>query len=90
MKRTRDQAMEREKAGVAEERKQAAARPLPSWQSWLKTQAVQGDVRAVEVLRSMEQRQAELGAAVLSANDTDQARHVVYQHLVRSRDLMAR
>ena len=56
-------------------------RPLPTWQSWLQDQAARGNTLAAEVLRSTDQRQAELGAAVLSAENADQARHVVYQHL---------
>ena len=81
LKRTRDLAMERETARLAEERAQARKRPVPTWQSWLQTQAAQGNAPAVAVLRSMDQRKAELGAAVLTAANADQARHVVYQHL---------
>ncbi|MDT7555445.1 MAG: hypothetical protein QOI16_4316 [Pseudonocardiales bacterium] len=33
------------------------------------------------VMRATEQRKAELGAAVLSADDAEQAAHVVYQHM---------
>ena len=81
LKRTRARAAERERARLAEERKASAARPLPAWQAWLQIQASQGNALAAEVLRSGGQRQAELGAAVLSAENADQARHVVYQHL---------
>jgi hypothetical protein len=69
------------KLWLAEARKASAARPLPTWQEWLQTQASQGNALAAEVLRSTSQRQAELGVAVLSAENAEQARHVVYQHL---------
>jgi Relaxase/Mobilisation nuclease domain/Large polyvalent protein-associated domain 7 len=81
LKRTRASAAERERARLAEARKASASRPLPTWQDWLQTQASQGNALAAEVLRSTSQRQAELGAAVLSAENAEQARHVVYQHL---------
>jgi Relaxase/Mobilisation nuclease domain/Large polyvalent protein-associated domain 7 len=74
-------AIEREKERRAEERRQAAGRPLLTWQSWVESQAAQGNTLAAEVLRSANKRQAELGAAVLSAENADQAQHVVYQHL---------
>jgi hypothetical protein len=69
------------KARRAEARKQDAGRALPTWQSWLQEQAARGNTQAAEVLRSGDQRQAELGAAILSAENAEQARHVVYQHL---------
>lgn len=81
LKRDKALAAEREKTRRAEELRQSAARPLPTWQSWLQSQAAQGNTLAAEVLRSADQRQAELGAAVLSADNAEQARHVVYQHL---------
>ncbi|WP_284948019.1 TraI/MobA(P) family conjugative relaxase [Acidisoma cladoniae] len=81
LKREKQLVMEREKARRAEERKPAANRGLPTWQGWLQEQAARGNTLAAEVLRSTDQRQAELGAAVLSAENADQARHVVYQHL---------
>ncbi len=81
LKRDKALAAERETARRAEERRQAAARSLPTWQTWLQDQAARGDTVATEVLRSADHRQAELGAAVLSAENADQARHVVYQHL---------
>ena len=81
LKRTRASAAERERARLAEARKDSAAHPLPTWQEWLQTQASQGNALAAEVLRSTSQRQAEFGAAVLSAANAEQARHVVYQHL---------
>jgi hypothetical protein len=81
LKRDKALASEREKARRAEARKQDAGRGLPTWQSWLQEQAARGNTQAAEVLRSGEQRQAELGAAILSAENAEQARHVVYQHL---------
>jgi hypothetical protein len=81
LKRDKALAAEREKARRAEARKQDAGRALPTWLSWLQEQAARGNTLAAEVLRSGEQRQAELGAAVLSAENAEQARHVVYQHL---------
>jgi hypothetical protein len=81
LKREKAMAAEREKTRRAEERRQAEARALPTWQTWLRDQAARGNTVAAEVLRSADHRQAELGAAVLSAENADQARHVVYQHL---------
>jgi hypothetical protein len=81
LKRDKVLAAEREKERRAEERRQAEARSLPTWQTWLQDQAARGNTVAAEVLRSTDRRQAELGAAVLSAENADQARHVVYQHL---------
>jgi Relaxase/Mobilisation nuclease domain/Large polyvalent protein-associated domain 7 len=80
-KREKAVAAEREKARRAEARKQDAGRGLPTWQSWLQEQAARGNTQAAEVLRSGDQRQSELGAAILSAENAEQARHVVYQHL---------
>jgi hypothetical protein len=81
LKRDKALAAEREKARRAEERRQAQARSRPTWRTWLQNQAARGNTVAAEVLRSTDHRQAELGAAVLSAENADQARHVVYQHL---------
>jgi hypothetical protein len=81
LKRDKALAADREKARRAEERRQAEARSLPTWQTWLQDQAARGNTQAAEVLRSADQRQAELGAAILSAENAEQARHVVYQHL---------
>jgi hypothetical protein len=81
LKREKAVAAEREKARRAEARKQDAGRGLPTWQGWLQEQAARGNTQAAEVLRSGEQRQATLGAAILSAENAEQARHVVYQHL---------
>jgi hypothetical protein len=81
LKRDKALAAEREKARRAEERRQAQVRSLPTWQTWLQDQAARGNTVAAEVLRSTDHRQVELGAAVLSAENADQARHVVYQHL---------
>ena len=81
LKRTQKQVFEGEKARRAEQRRQFAAQPLPTWQSWLQAQAANGNTFAAEVLRSTDERKAELGAAVLSTENAEQARHVVYQHL---------
>jgi hypothetical protein len=81
LKQDKALAAEREKARRADERRQAETRALPTWQTWLQDQAARGNTVAAEVLRSADHRQAELGAAVLSAENADQARHVVYQHL---------
>lgn len=81
LNRERNQAVEREQARLQEERRAFASRPLPSWQEWLQIQTTQGNALAAEVLRSNNQRQIELGAAVLTADNAEQARHIVYQHL---------
>ena len=81
LKREKALAAEQMKTRRAEERRQPEARSLPTWQTWLQDQAARGNTVAAEVLRSTDHRQAELGAAVLSAENAEQARHVVYQHL---------
>jgi hypothetical protein len=80
VKRSRDIANDTERERQARARKDAIS-PLPTWQSWLLNQAAQGNTEAAAVLRSTERRQSELGAAILSAANVDDARHVIYQHL---------
>jgi hypothetical protein len=80
IRETRTAMAGRERARMAGER-QAETAALPTWQEWLQIQATNGNGLAAEVLRSTAQKQAELGAAVLSAENAEQARHVVYQHL---------
>jgi hypothetical protein len=81
LKRDKALASEREMVRRSEERRQAGARSLPTWQTWLQDQVARGNTVAAAVLRSSDHRQAELGAAVLSAENAEEARHVVYQHL---------
>lgn len=81
LKRERVAAQAQDRARWAEQRRQETSHPLPTWQGWLENQAANGNTLAAQVLRSTDQRQAELGAAVLSAENAEQARHVVYQHL---------
>jgi Relaxase/Mobilisation nuclease domain len=78
LSRARAQLLEAVRTRLAEERKAAAANPLPIWQQGLVTQAAGGNAAALEVMRATERRKAELGAAVLSAGDAEQAKHVVY------------
>jgi hypothetical protein len=81
-------AEEREKDRVAriererEERRQArSATPIPSWQTWLETQAAAGNEAALAALRSRQRRAQRLGADVLTAENADKARHVVHRHM---------
>ncbi len=81
-------AEQREKDRVAriererDERRHArAAHPIPTWQSYLETQAAAGNETALAALRSHRRRAQQLGAEVLTAENADQARHVVHRHM---------
>jgi hypothetical protein len=66
----------------AQERRQVRAQhPIPSWQGFLETQAAQGNEEALAVLRSRQQRAAQLHADILTADDVAKARHILHQHM---------
>ncbi|MGH2670146.1 MAG: LPD7 domain-containing protein, partial [bacterium] len=66
----------------AESRKAiAGAHPLPTWQRFLEDAAAHGDARALAVLRSRQQRQRQVAADLLTAEDAEAARHLVFAHL---------
>lgn len=55
--------------------------PLPTWQSFLEREAARGDEQAVAILRSRVISRSPEGANILTAQDRESARHVVYQQL---------
>lgn len=80
---------------MAEERSAiGAAHPLPTWQGFLERAGERGDVTAIAALRSRQRKQEKAAQAVLSAEDAETARHVVYDRLMptakRNGDLIYR
>ena len=65
-----------------EERRQArAAHPIPNWQGYLEAETVKGNEQALAALRSRQCRARQLETEVLTAENADQARHVVHGHM---------
>lgn len=58
-----------------------ATHPLPTWQSFLETRAARGDPTATAVLRSRQQQRQRFALDVLTAEDAEAAKHVVYRQL---------
>lgn len=70
------------KTALAADRKAIdAANPLPTWQSHLEAQAARGDPLATAALRSRQLMRQRFAFDVLSAEDAEAARHVVYREL---------
>jgi hypothetical protein len=59
----------------------AAALPLQTWLAFLQTKASGGDVEALAVLRWRERRQRKAAEALLTAENPDEARQVVFANL---------
>ena len=65
-----------------EERHQTrAAHPIPNWQGYLEAEAAKGNEQALAALRSRQRRTRQLETEVLTAENADQARHVVHGHM---------
>jgi hypothetical protein len=65
-----------------EDRRQArAANPVPNWQGYLEAEAAEGNEQALAALRSRQRRTRQLETDVLTAENADQARHVVHGHM---------
>jgi hypothetical protein len=65
-----------------EERRQArAAHSIRSWQSYLEAEAERGNEQALAALRSRQRRAQQLESQVLTAENADQARHIVHSHM---------
>lgn len=58
-----------------------AANPLPTWQTFLETRAARGDTLATAALRSRTQMRQRFAFDVLSADDAEAAKDVVYKEL---------
>src|SRR5271166_5759019 len=70
--------MERER----EERRQVrAAHPIPNWQGYLEAEAAKGNEPALASLRSRQRRAQRLEDDILTAEDAEQARHIVHRHM---------
>ena len=65
-----------------EERRQTrAAHSIPNWQGYLEAEAAKGSAQALAALRSRQRRTRQLETEVLTAENADQARHVVHGHM---------
>ena len=64
-----------------ERRRVRAAHPIPHWQGYLEAEAAKGNEAALASLRSRQRRTQRLEDAVLTAENADQARHIVHAHM---------
>ncbi|WGO96399.1 relaxase/mobilization nuclease domain-containing protein (plasmid) [Pseudomonas viciae] len=55
--------------------------PLPTWQEFCQQEADKGNAVAQSVLRSRAYRQARMAGDLLTAEDAEEARSIVFQHL---------
>lgn len=58
-----------------------SAHPLPTWQEFCQQEANKGNAIALSVLRSKAYRQAKMAGDLLTAQDAEEARSIVFQHL---------
>lgn len=58
-----------------------AAHPMPTWQEFCQQEANKGNAIALSVLRSKGYRQAKMAGDLLTAQDAEEARSIVFQHL---------
>ena len=66
----------------AEERREVRAQhPIPTWQGYLEAEAAKGNGTALAALRDRTQRRTRMETQILRAQDAEDARHIVYQHL---------
>ena len=70
--------IERERA---ERRQTRGAHPIPNWQGYLEAEAAKGNERALAALRSRQGRGRQRETEVLTAENADQARHIVHSHM---------
>lgn len=78
----RQQSFRQNRAALATERASIdAANPLPTWQAFLEGRAARGDTLATAALRSRTQMRQRFAFDVLSAEDAEAAKHVVYKEL---------
>jgi hypothetical protein len=65
-----------------EERRQLrAAHPIPNWQSYLEAEAAKGNEQALASLRLRQRRNRHLEREILTAENAEQARHIVHGHM---------
>ena len=72
---------ERVRREASERRDLRSAFKVPTWQSYLESEAAQGNETALAALRSVVRHRAQLDAQLLEAGDAAAARHVVLRHL---------
>jgi len=66
----------------ADERREVRAQhPIPTWQGYLEAEATKGNDTALAALRDRMQRRTRMETQILQAQDAEDARHIVYQHL---------
>lgn len=68
-------------AGASDRAAIDAAHPVPSWQSFLEVRAERGDALATAALRSRQRQRQRFAFDILTADDAEAARHVVYREL---------
>ena len=64
-----------------ERRETRAQHPIPTWQGYLEAEAARGNEAALAALRSRAQRQAQVAAQLLEAENAEEGRHVIRRHL---------
>ena len=79
----------------AEQRKVVFETNVPlTWEQFLVQTAERGNSKALELLRNRKQKQARMAKALITAENLENARHIVYEHLKpiakRNGDLMYR
>jgi hypothetical protein len=77
----RDDRSARIQREAKERREIRAQHPIPTWQSYLEAEAARGNEAALAALRSRAQRQAQVEAQLLEAENAEEARHVIRRHL---------
>jgi len=66
----------------ADERREVRAQhPIPTWQGYLEAEAAKGNDASLAALRDRMQRRTRIETQILQAQDAEDARHIVYQHL---------
>jgi hypothetical protein len=64
-----------------ERRETRTQHPIPTWQGYLEAEAARGNEVALAALRSRAQRQAQVAAQLLEAENAEEGRHVIRRHL---------
>ncbi len=77
----RDDRATRIQREAKERRETRAQHPIPTWQGYLEAEAARGNEAALAALRSRAQRQAQVEAQLLEAENAEEARHVIRRHL---------
>lgn len=74
--------LQKQKKLVSEQRKAITKQyPLLSWPEFLQVEAQQGNSQALADLRNLQNRRKRISTNILTAENVDQARHIVFEHL---------